>query len=305
MRNIRSKALLYYKREEVKEKYEFYLNQKELNNLNLDYKKGNIFFRIFYEEKSKIYKNDDILIMKETEKEINNLINILKGNTIKNINLNKLCEILNKLSKEERNNLGEEIDKLITQYEINSIIDKNKLVNDLLLVAKKNLIYKSVVDFISFIEMTHVEQEEFTRINKAIVKYLKEPKDIYVIELSLELLKNYEIEFKEDTNYKYLKILDMIKNKKNIIQFVLDISLQKIESLIDYFDKNKFDKGDFPCLLECKKFFNKYFDKNSKDKDTIKRFINGTSECETFELNLKKLIDNFDIIFDMASFEVV
>ena len=305
LRNIRSKELFYYKKKEVKEKCDYYLNQKELNSLNLDYKKGNIFFRIFYEEKKKIYKNNDILIMKETEKEINNLINTLKGNTIKNINLNYLCTMLNKLNKEEKNNLGDEIDKLISQYEINTIIDKKKLVNEFLLVSKKNLIYNSVDDFISFIEMTEVEQEEFTQMNKTIVKYLKDPKDINVIELSLELLKNYDIEFKEGTNYQYLKILDMIKNKKNIIQFVINTTLQQIEKLIDYFDKNKWDKGDLPCLLECKKFFNKYFDKNSKDKEIIRSFINGISQSETFEVNLQKLIDNFESIYNMANLGVV
>jgi len=303
LKNIKKNEIFYYKKEEIKEKYEYYLNQKDLQNLNTDFKKGNIFFKIYYEEKSKIYKNNDIKIMQETENEIKTLINALKINSIKNINLNKLSTVLNKFSKDEIKNLGEEIDKLISQYEINSNIDKKKLVNEFLLVLKKNLIYESAENFLSFIEMSEVEQEEFTLINKTIVKYLKEPKDINVIELSLELLKNYGIEFKEDTNYKYIKILDIIKNKKDIVKFLLDITLKKCQDLIDFFDKNKLDKGDIPSLLVCKEFFDKYINKNNKDKDIIKNLINGIALSENLELNLKKLVINFDAIYNMANLE--
>jgi len=303
LQNIRKNEIFYYKKEEIKEKYEYYLNQKDLQNLNIDFKKGNIFFKIYYEEKSKIYKNNDLKIMQETENEIKTLINALKINSIKNINLNKLSTVLNKFSKDEIKNLGEEIDKLISQYEINSNIDKNKLVNEFLLVSKKNLIYESAENFLSFIEMSEVEQEEFTLINKTIVKYLKEPKDINVIELSLELLKNYDIKFEEDTNYKYIKILDIIKNKKDIVKFLLDITLKKCQDLIDYFDKNKLYKGDIPSLLVCKEFFDKYINKNNKDKDIIKNLINGISVSENLELNLKKLVSNFDVIYNMANLE--
>ena len=240
--------------------------------------------------------------MKETKKEIENLINIFKSNSIQDIDINRLCLLLNNLTKEEMKNLSTEIDKLFEQNKINFIIDKDNLVKELLIVSKKNLIYESADGFLQLIEMTEAEQEDFTHINKTIIKYLKEPTDVNIIEFSLELMKNYEIEFNEDTNYYYLKLLKMLKGKKNIVKFLLDNTLKKFNELIDYFTKMKWDKGNIPCLIECKIFFDKYINKKSTDKEIIKSFINGSLENKTFEENLKKLINSFDFIENVFPF---
>ena len=102
-------------------------------------------------------------------------------------------------------------------------MNKEKLIDELKLINKKNIIYVTVKYFLSFIEMTEVDQEDFTQINKAIIKYLKNPTDINVIKFSIQLLKNYNIEFNGDTNYKLLKIFDIFKNCKYIFDFLLNI----------------------------------------------------------------------------------
>ena len=299
LKNIRKKELFYYKNEEVEKKINYYIKQKDLNRLNLNLEKGNIFFKLIYLENKQLYKDNDFLIMQETEKTINILINALKSNSLRNININNICSLLTKLSKEEINNIEKEIDKLSEQYEIDIIANKNKLIEELKLIYKKNTIYDTVKYFLSFIEMTEVEQEDFTQINKIIIKYLQNPTDVNIIKFSLDLLKNYGIEFKDDTNYKFLRIFDIFKNRKDIFDFLLNITLKKCQDFLDYFDKNKLVKDNIPNLVECKHFFDKIINKNKKDKDIIKSFICGISEFESIEENFKKLINSFDIISDL------
>ena len=300
--NIKNNNLFYYTEPKIREEIDKYINDEDLFNLYLDFESSDIFFKIFYLENLEKYKNNEKLRMKETKKEIENLINIFKSNSIQDIDINRLCLLLNNLTKEEMKNLSTEIDKLFEQNKINFIIDKDNLVKELLIVSKKNLIYESADGFLQLIEMTEAEQEDFTHINKTIIKYLKEPTDVNIIEFSLELMKNYEIEFNEDTNYYYLKLLKMLKGKKNIVKFLLDNTLQKFNELIDYFTKMKWDKGNIPCLIECKIFFDKYINKKSTDKEIIKSFINGSLENKTFEENLKKLINSFDFIENVFPF---
>ena len=297
LNNIRKQSLFYYQK--IKGDIDCYLNKEDFNNLNSDMKKGNVFFKILYEEKREKFKDDDELIMKETEKDMNNLINIIKGNSLKNTNINNLCQLLTKLNKEEKNNLGKEIDKLIDQYKLNVILDKDKLVKDLLLISKKNIIYNCAEDFLSLIDLTKVEQEEFTQINKTIVKYLKNPTDINVIEFSIELLKNYDIQFEEESNYCYLKLLDMIKNKNDIIELLINTTLQKCKDLIDFFEKNGFEKGDITSLIECKTFFDNFANNKTKDKDIVKSFIDEMSKSKNIEIEFNKFINSYDVIISM------
>ena len=290
LRSIKNNEFFYYKK--IKDKIDFYLNLNEINNLNLDLEKGNKFFKIFYEEKSKIYKNNDKKILEETEKEINKLIEIIKTNSFKNIDIDDLCSILIKFKNEENNKLEEEINKIIEKNNIN-IINKDEIINKLIIISKKDLIYDSANLFLSFIEMMNAEQEEFTAMNRTISYYLIHPKDIDVIQLSLELFKNYDIEFKEDTNYKYLHVLNLIKDKKDIIQFLLNISLSDCTEMLDFFKRNQISTEKIYCLVECKKFFNNFLNINNKDKDVIKCFINKFSESDNLESNFINLIENF------------
>ena len=68
------------------------------------------------------------------------------------------------------------MDKLIEQYKLDKIIDKDRIIHDLSLISKKILYMIVQKTFLSLIEMTKVEQEEFTQKNKTIIKYLKNPK---------------------------------------------------------------------------------------------------------------------------------
>ena len=147
--------------------------------------------------------------------------------------------------------------------------------------------------------MTKVEQEEFTQINKTIIKYLKNPTDINVIEFSIELLKNYDIQFDEESNYCYLKLLDMIKNKNDIIELLINTTLKKCKDLIDFFEKNGFEKGDITSLIECKTFFDNFTNNKTKDKDIVKSFIDEMSKSKNIETEFNKFINSYDVIISM------
>ena len=184
--------------------------------------------------------------------------------------------------------------EIITKLIDKDILEKNKI--NIKLMYKKNLIYESASGFLQLIELSEADQEDFTQINKVIIKYLKEPTDSSIIEFCFKLMQNYNIEFNEETNYNFLKLLNIFKDKIYIVQFLLDNTLQKFNDLINYFDKMNWEKEDIISLIECKLFFNKYINKKSKDKEIIKSFINGSVENNTFEENFKKLIKCFDII---------
>ena len=184
--------------------------------------------------------------------------------------------------------------EIITKLIDKDILEKNKI--NIKLMYKKNLIYESASGFLQLIELSEADQEDFTQINKVIIKYLKESADSSIIEFCFKLMQNYNIEFNEETNYNFLKLLNIFKDKIYIVQFLLDNTLQKFNDLINYFDKMNWEKEDIISLIECKLFFNKYINKKSKDKEIIKSFINGSVENNTFEENFKKLIKCFDII---------
>ena len=298
MNNINNEELFYYKK--IKTEYENYLNQKEIKAVSLDVNNSNIFFKIIYEDKCRTYGNNDgnndIIIMGETEKDLNRLVNIISHNCINGDDINFLNNILNKISKKELNNIGEEIDKLIEQNELNTSINrinKDQIVNDFLLISKVKEIYDCAVNFEWFIEKTEVKQEEFTQINKTIIKYLEHPMDVHVIELSEELMKNYDIEFNNNTNYSFLNILKMLKDKNDIIDFMKKVNTKNIN---EYFEKHYFEKGYIDSVVECKKIFDNILNKDIKDKDMIKTFINNVKESDDIETSFLNVCYNFDEI---------
>ena len=80
---------------------------------------------------------------------------------------------------------------------------------------------------------------------------------------------------------------------------MIEITLKKCQDVLEFFLRENLDTGNIPCLIKCKEFFDNFLNKNSKDIDIIKSFINVTLGNENLEINLRKLINGFDIISNM------
>ena len=166
-----------------------FLKQNEIEDLPLNLEKSNFFFKILYEG-TKTNIKDEQEIIKVTNKKFKNLIDILTSNSFNNEYINYLNEIVNKLNEEQYKNLKEEIDNIINEKNE----EKEKILDFLKCIWKKDLIYNLSIFFKLMLEKTFVKKTEFPSVNNLINKYLKSPKNINIIKVCIEFYKNYKIE---------------------------------------------------------------------------------------------------------------
>ena len=164
-----------------KDQIKKYLDQKDIQVLPLNFEKLNFFFKIIYDEtKSKI--TDEIETINETKIKLKNLLNLLNSNSFNNEYINNINKMMNELDEEQYKNLDEEIDNLIElnndEINLKNEKEKEKKINILKYIWKKDLIYNFSIIIKLILEKQGNKKTEFTSVNNLILKYLKEPKNI-------------------------------------------------------------------------------------------------------------------------------
>ena len=276
-----------------------FLKQNEIEDLPLNLEKSNFFFKILYEG-TKTNIKDEQEIIKVTNKKFKNLIDILTSNSFNNEYINYLNEIVNKLNEEQYKNLKEEIDNIINEKNE----EKEKILDFLKCIWKKDLIYNLSIFFKLMLEKTYVKKTEFPSVNNLINKYLKSPKNINIIKVCIEFYKNYQIELDENKYFEFFKSIKSIEDMNKFVYYLLNIEIQEIQTKLiefekgDYVDYN-YINDVFEKLIKFKTFLEDILsniNEDTKDIDIIKNLMNELTSSEEIRNDFKTIIYYFNLI---------
>ena len=301
----------YYLKDEEKSVIHSYLNIKEINELPLIDEKSSVFFKIIYEKTKKAIKNETKII-EETKNKINDLINIIHIKEIPEEKINEINQIMNELDETQYKNLNKEIEDLIESNE-NNEEDENedkerkehieKLLSFLKYLWKKDLIYNFSIFFEKMIENNNkIKKSEFFLVNNTINQNLKKNKKIKVIQLCLELYKNYNIIFNEENNFDFFLNIKLIPDINKFADFVLKLNIQDLKDKLNVFEQNKiFDDFQYMInvlgkLIDLKIFLDSILSNLSEDKEIARTFINEIANSKEYQNSFIALIQNFEII---------
>ena len=301
----------YYLKDEEKSVIHSYLNIKEINELPLIDEKSSVFFKIIYEKTKKAIKNETKII-EETKNKINDLINIIHIKEIPEEKINEINQIMNELDETQYKNLNKEIEDLIESNE-NNEEDENedkerkehieKLLSFLKYLWKKDLIYNFSIFFEKMIENNNkIKKSEFFFVNNTINQNLKKNKKIKVIQLCLELYKNYNIIFNEENNFDFFLNIKLIPDINKFADFVLKLNIQDLKDKLNVFEQNKiFDDFQYMInvlgkLIDLKIFLDSILSNLSEDKEIARTFINEIANSKEYQNSFIALIQNFEII---------
>ena len=298
---------------ENKNKINKILEQKEIEELPLDFEKSNYFFKNIYEDVKQESKDESEIINK-TKKRLNKIINSLNSNFFNNETLNDVNKIMDELNEEQFKNLSEEIKnllplkkkknktELIKESELES--ENEKKVDILKCIWKMKLVYNFSIIFKLLLEEIKVKQTEFTSINNIIYKYLEKPKNNNIIKACIELYKNYNITFIEDNYFEFFKFIKSNNNINEIINFLFSIDANDLENKINILDENNYNDFDyvknyFEKIITFKSFLDNIFltiTKDTKDIDIIQNFLNGLYNIEEYREDFITILINFSSI---------
>ena len=276
-----------------------FLKQNEIEDLPLNLEKSNFFFKILYEG-TKTNIKDEQEIIKVTNKKFKNLIDILTSNSFNNEYINYLNEIVNKLNEEQFKNLKEEIDNIINEKNE----EKEKILDFLKCIWKKDLIYNLSIFFKLMLEKTYVKKTEFPSVNNLINKYLKSPKNINIIKVCIEFYKNYQIDLDENKYFEFFKSIKSIGDMNKFVYYLLNIEIQEIQTKLiefesgDYVDYN-YINDVFEKLIKFKTFLEDILsniNEDTKDIDIIKNLMNELTSSEEIRNDFKTIIYYFNLI---------
>ena len=298
---IESNGLDYYLIKQVPIKK--FLEMKDFEKLPLNFEKYNFFFKILYNEaKTKI--EDEIEIINETNKNLRNFILLLNSNTFTKENINYINKIMNELNEEQYKNLGGEIENLKNLNIYESEEEKEKILNNLKYIWKKDVIYNFSILFKLILQKKNFKKTEFTSVNNLISKYLKDPKNINIIKVCLEFYKNYGIELNEEKYFDFFKSFKSINNMNDIVHFLINADLQSIKTKIKEFEEDGYKdynyRGDF--LVKLMNFINsienilKNIDIDAKDLNIIRNYVKELLDSNENKDDFISIFNNFELI---------
>ena len=130
---------------------------------------------------------------------------------------------------------------------------------------------------------------------------MEKPKNKKVIELSIKLYQNYQIEFIEYNNFELFKTIKLIKNMNEIASFIMKVDIKQLEKRIDEIENFNYKdnislKDLFNKLIRFKKFLNKILSDTNKDIDIIKKFLEEIYNSNEYKKDFIEIINQFSLI---------
>ena len=236
-------------------------------------------------------------IVDRIKKNLKNLLITLTSKTNYEY-INKLNQIMNQFNENQYNNLSGEIEGLIKFVGEKLDVDKNNIKNTLKYIWKKDVIYNCTILFKIIITHKDILKTDFFQINEVIRQYLEKPKNISVIELSITLYKNYQIEFIDDNNFEIFKTIKLIQNMNETASFLINIETKKLENRVNQLNKEDNMKNTLKKLINFKKFIDDILSHKTKDVDIIKDFINEIFNTNKYKKDFITIINDYKLISD-------
>ena len=279
------------------DKYIIYLDEAK-NGLE---KKNSEFYLKIYNDSRKTYKKDDLKCFEVTNIKFNELIKIFEENGIDKID-EKILSLCFKSLIEEKIDISSEMKKLIEIFKINN--DKNNVINriknDLILFSKREYIINAISSILFFIEQAGFHKGDYTFNIKKVMKSLKEEASISSLKNNITLLKKLDLDLINGDN-NYLDILIKLNQKKEIIKFLFNFTIQDCHNLKKIFSEknnNFISSNDLLDLEKCVEFYMALGNiddlKSKNDYEIIKLIKENASKTENKNIiiHLERFISN-------------
>ena len=228
-------------------------------------KRNSIIYNKIFEIARKTYQNDDQECVTESDSMLNDfkpyLLNL-------NLNLNQIPENLSNIIKSLKLNeeiINKEVDYLMTIFNYEGKLYRNKLTNSILCLYSREKILKILSSLKRIIDITKVKKESFSKMIDTIIKNMQNQEIIYTIQLSIKILKTFSIDI-FDENDNFIKLLIFLYDHSELIEILFDINIENYEKI-----KNKLNSDFNEAIFN---FFKIIEDKDEmtkmKDKELIK-----------------------------------
>ena len=254
---------------------------------NLSSNKSKFFNLIYNNKKSKI--DDEEKCLQESLNDFKNFEKIFNDNSIFDIDVKLLKFCLNEFNNKYNNEeLKEEINTLNKIFNNNKGINNITLINNMKLISKRNFIFKSVKGIKYFIETLRAKKTDYYN---NLCSY-ENKKDLNYLQKYVDKLSTMNIDIYDDKNNNYIKIINTLHKKPEIILFLFNINnFNNIGHL-----KKKEDINKINCIKNCSEFIKileKTKDlKNIIDKELIESFKNIVNDNKDVLKYFKELIKN-------------
>ena len=285
---------------EYNSKYKEHLeNAKKCSKLN-----QSVFFKNLYKYYEKENpKEADKYLLDESIKNYEELSDILDESN------------LNKISKETFNIILENIrDEKEIRKEMNILKkhfgEENKntshIEKNLLLLSQREFILYSISDILFFLEKLNVTSTEYSEKLKKINSSINTESSLVELIQVSNILSELDINIKQQ--HDSLKILRILHNKSNLLDFLLEKKEEDIRNLTEFVNENDnsfLKAGDIQLLMRCSEFIQELVEKKLTLND--QQFIEFLHELvknekyKNIEAYFQNSSDNFTAIKDLYS----
>ena len=282
-----------------------------------------IFFRALF-KKNKSIITDEEKCLNKTKIIIKNLKNIFdqgilsslkeffQGNEIESNE--KILETCLKPFKGNyiRDELNKELALLAKILNINDEYDPNKIIDNLLILHKKEEILNVSKSIKNIIKVTGAQKCQFYKMLKNIISNIYIKKDICTIKSSIdELEKEGDINFNEDKNKSFIEILKKLREQPEAVKCLLDTDIEYCRHLQELNFENDHEfltSNDILDFEKCIEFMKRIGTKEAIKKMTGKELINNFRKLvekynknNQIELLFNKYINNYGEIKELMN----
>ena len=278
------------------EKYEKKFGQKARERKG--FLQSLIFMKIKTNE-TELYKDDDKIIEQSLTK-FKEAGEIFNKDGFDYIN-EEILSIYLYIYKKNKDKISEELKTIKNLLNIKNQGNSDKEIIDTLnFFSKKDLLIEATEAVINLIVQTEVIQKEYTGTLNSIIEYKE---NMYIkdyLEMSIKILEALGIEIKEEESY-FIGILKCLKKKPEVIQFLLEKSVEECGLLYYSLDNNDFLKiSDIIDLEKCVEYMNYLGNvkeiKQMKDSELIEKAKSSNLISENLKTNFNNFINHFDDI---------
>jgi len=279
---------------------------------------GSLFFTtIFEKEKEKSKK--DIDCINQTELEFNKLKNIFSNQTLRALSKDTLDMCINSIKGKQENDVIKEIDLLINIFNIytkSSEWNKNDIVQRMIRLSKKEVIYNIAIAISIFIDKIGAKKNNLYPKLEEIVSNLKNSEIEKLEKDILEAIKNlklYNIDILYNENFKnnnnYINILMKLKEQPESVQFLLKRSIddcRNLQELVGEMDNGFLSSNDVLDLEKCVELMSKVGTaqtiKEMNDSDIVCSFVKEIGKFKNIEIYFTQYVNNFQELKNLFSY---
>ena len=258
-----------------------------LPDLDKKYKlKGSIFFVHLFKskkEKDTISKEDDIF--KETEEEFKKLNSLFKENWITEVDESIIKEFYKALKNASDQTILKELTSIKNYFGLNEFdeLKLNKLLDEIVILSKKEVIFQTVNSCIHFISELGVKKTEFSTSLEKLRGDLSKNIPVEKIKEYGESLKQYGINVlnPKDEEKECINILNALYSKKGSLKFIISLTeedCRTLQELVSESENTFLTVAEIQDMVKCSDFIRRLDvikdQKDQKDLKTDQELIN-------------------------------